>query len=54
VFGRLLGIGPDIALALALARRVRDVLVLGPGLVAWQVAEFRARPGRPQEAELGR
>ena len=45
--GNLLGLGPDVALALALARRVRDVLVFGPGLVAWQLAEARSQVARP-------
>jgi putative membrane protein len=41
--GRLLGLPPGVALAIALARRVRDVIVLGPGLIAWQISEMRAR-----------
>jgi glycosyltransferase 2 family protein len=36
--GVLLGLPPDISLALALARRARDVLILLPALVAWQVS----------------
>lgn len=36
--GGLLGLSPDIALALALARRARDVLVLLPALLAWQIS----------------
>ena len=39
--GNLIGMGPDVALALALSRRVRDVIVYGPGLLAWQAMEFR-------------
>lgn len=41
LFGSLLGLGPEIALALALARRVRDLVVFVPALVAWQVSEGR-------------
>jgi putative membrane protein len=41
VFGGLLGLGPEVALALALARRVRDLVVFVPALVAWQVSEGR-------------
>jgi hypothetical protein len=41
VFGGLLGLGPDVALALALARRVRDLIVFTPALVAWQLSEGR-------------
>jgi glycosyltransferase 2 family protein len=39
--GALLGIGPEVSLALALSRRVRDVLVFAPALIAWQVLEGR-------------
>lgn len=41
LFGGLIGLGPDVALALALARRVRDLVVFLPGLIAWQVSEGR-------------
>jgi uncharacterized membrane protein YbhN (UPF0104 family) len=41
LFGALLGLGPEVALALALARRVRDLLVFAPALIAWQVLEGR-------------
>jgi len=41
LFGALLGLGPEVSLALALARRVRDLLVFAPALVAWQVLEGR-------------
>jgi len=41
LFGALLGLGPEVALALALARRVRDVIVFGPALIAWQAIEGR-------------
>ena len=39
LFGSLLGLGPEVALALALARRVRDLVVFVPALVAWQLSE---------------
>ncbi|MGH7074117.1 MAG: lysylphosphatidylglycerol synthase domain-containing protein [Stellaceae bacterium] len=39
--GAVLGLPPDIALALALARRARDALVLLPALIAWQVSVGR-------------
>ncbi len=39
LFGSLLGLGPETALALALARRVRDLVIFLPALVAWQVSE---------------
>jgi putative membrane protein len=41
VIGGLLGLPPEIALALALARRARDLILFLPGLLAWQVAEGR-------------
>jgi len=36
--GALIGLTPEVALALALARRARDVLILAPALVAWQIS----------------
>jgi putative membrane protein len=39
VFGRMLGISDEICLALALMRRARDVLVMVPGLLLWQLQE---------------
>lgn len=49
LFGSLLGLGPEIALALALARRVRDIVVFTPALVWWQLVESLRwlRAGRP-------
>jgi putative membrane protein len=44
--GGLLGLDPQIALALALARRVRDLLIFVPGLIAWQVTEARSLVAR--------
>jgi putative membrane protein len=41
LFGGLIGLGPEVALALALARRVRDVVVFTPALAWWQVVESR-------------
>jgi putative membrane protein len=42
LFGGLLGLGPETALALALARRVRDLIVFAPAIVVWQLSEGRA------------
>ena len=39
VLGHALGLSPDIAAALALMRRCRDLLLYVPGLIAWQVQE---------------
>ena len=41
VFGGLFGISAADSLALALAKRVRELLLGLPGLVAWQLAEGR-------------
>jgi uncharacterized membrane protein YbhN (UPF0104 family) len=43
LIGGALGLGPATCLALAGARRIRDLLVFAPGLVAWQVAESSAK-----------
>ena len=41
VFGSLLGLAPETALALALVRRCRDIMIYLPVLVIWQVTEGR-------------
>jgi putative membrane protein len=41
LFGQLLGLDAETALALALARRVRDLLVFLPALLLWQAIEGR-------------
>ena len=41
VIGSLLGLSQEEALALALVRRARDVLVYGPALALWQLGEGR-------------
>ena len=41
VFGGMLGLTPDIAVALAVIRRCRDVILYVPGLIAWQIQEGR-------------
>jgi putative membrane protein len=40
-FGNLLGLPSEVCLALALLRRCRDLIVMVPGLIAWQAVEFR-------------
>jgi putative membrane protein len=42
LIGGALGLDPPTALALAAARRLRDVVVFFPGLATWQWAEARA------------
>jgi putative membrane protein len=49
--GPLLGLGPDLALALSLIKRARDLVVGIPALAAWQGVEgARALRSRPAEA----
>jgi hypothetical protein len=38
-FGRMLGLPGETCLALALVRRCRDVLIMAPGLILWQIQE---------------
>jgi putative membrane protein len=45
-FGNLLGLPADIAIAMAVIRRCRDLILYLPGLVAWQVQEGRWLLGR--------
>lgn len=48
--GRLVGLGPETALALSLAKRVREILLGLPGLLWWSALEGqRLLPGRTQE-----
>lgn len=51
VTGALLGIGPDVALALALMRRARDLIVFVPAMIAWHVVEGRRFFVRSDRAE---
>jgi len=41
LIGGLLGLSPELALALSLVKRVRDLLLGLPGLLAWQLSEGR-------------
>jgi putative membrane protein len=41
LFGQMLGLSPETALALALARRVRDLVIFLPPLLLWQAIEGR-------------
>src|SRR6056297_174652 len=49
VFGALLGLPSGAALALALAKRVRELLLGLPGLLAWQLESGRATLGSLRE-----
>lgn len=51
-FGQMLGLPPETALALALMRRCRDILLYVPGLVVWQVKEGRWALRKRQAAVL--
>ena len=52
------GIGPEVALALSLIKRVRELVIGAPALIAWQVAEgkhlFSPRRAAPTEEALTR
>ena len=50
LIGAALGIDATTALALATARRLRDLIVFFPGLIAWQRAEARIRYARSTSA----
>jgi uncharacterized membrane protein YbhN (UPF0104 family) len=39
VFGGMLGLPPEMAAALAVMRRCRDLICYAPGLIAWQAHE---------------
>ncbi len=56
--GALVGIGPDMALALALVRRMRDLVLGLPALAVWQVGEgrllWRRRTGNSSGKPSGR
>ena len=41
VLGGLIGLSPELMLAVSLATRARELLIGVPGLIAWQVAEGR-------------
>jgi glycosyltransferase 2 family protein len=46
LIGALIGLAPEVALALALARRARDIIVFVPALLFWQIAAGRRALGR--------
>jgi putative membrane protein len=54
--GTIVGLPPGVSLALALARRARDVLVFVPALFVWQAVEGRSafRPADPREPSRAR
>jgi uncharacterized membrane protein YbhN (UPF0104 family) len=46
LIGGALGLDPATCLALAGARRIRDLLIFVPGLFAWQIAESSGKAHR--------
>ena len=56
LLGAVIGIGPEVALALSLIKRVRELVIGAPALIAWQVAEgkhlFSRRPAAAAEKSL--
>ena len=51
LFGTMLGLDPEVALAVAIARRIRDVIVFLPGLLVWQLSEAHKLVVRRTPAE---
>ncbi|NNC23588.1 hypothetical protein HKX42_07040 [Salinisphaera sp. USBA-960] len=49
IFGQMLGLEPDSALAISLIRRIREVITGAPMLVTWQIAELRAARRQKQQ-----
>jgi putative membrane protein len=45
--GRLVGVPPDVALALSLSKRARELLLGIPGLVSWQIDTLRPTSSQP-------
>lgn len=41
LLGQLVGLGPEVSLSLSLMKRVRELMIGVPGLLAWQTAEGR-------------
>jgi hypothetical protein len=52
LIGGALGLDPSTCLALAGARRIRDLLIFVPGLFAWQLAESSGRAHMKMVSEL--
>ena len=53
LIGGALGLDPATCLALAGARRIRDLVIFAPGLLAWQAAESSRPASRPKVDALG-
>jgi putative membrane protein len=52
MLGRVIGLPPETALALSLAKRVRELVLGIPGLIAWQIDAARsARAAAEEDAE---
>jgi putative membrane protein len=51
LLGAMLGLDPGTALAVAIARRIRDAIIFLPGLITWQIAEAHKLVTRRQPAE---
>ena len=47
VFGKMLGIPTEVCIALALIRRTRDIFVMAPALLIWQINEGRGLFKKP-------
>jgi putative membrane protein len=49
LLGGVIGLGPEVALALSLVKRVRELVIGVPGLIAWQIAEGKNLLKRSKE-----
>jgi len=51
LFGQLAGVGSDVALSLALVKRMREIATGVPALVSWQWFEMRRAPFKARDYE---
>jgi putative membrane protein len=54
MLGRVIGLGPETALALSLTKRVRELLLGIPGLIAWQLDAARSARAAAEDVEAMR
>jgi hypothetical protein len=48
LLGAVVGLAPEVALALSLVKRIRELLVGLPGLLVWQMDQLHRRFSRAQ------
>ena len=52
LLGGVLGLSPEVSLALSLTKRVREILLGTPGLILWQISEGRHLWRRRRKASI--